>query len=130
METKIYLEKFVDELNEQIWRKAVNLEFDKNKIPAVQKLQEDKFKELDAIKEELKLIDPKDTTKATRGKKKELETKIAKAEEFIVSCDETIGLINESVGKDKEKIKSLRERVEFAKQFTYDETSYANNDKN
>ncbi len=124
MNTEQYKEKFIDELNEQIWRKRVSLEFDITKIPAVKKLQDDKFKELDQLKEDLKVIDPKDTTKATRTKRKELETKISKAEEFIVSCDETMSMINESVRKDKEKIKGIRERVEFARNFVYDESKY------
>lgn len=125
MNTQIYKEKFADEMHEQIWRKCMNLEYDKTKIPSVQKLQTDKFKELDEMKAELAAIDPKDTTKATRTKRKELEGKIAKAEEFIVSCDETISLINESIRKDKEKIKNLKERVEFANNFVYDESNYA-----
>ncbi|MES2213368.1 MAG: hypothetical protein V4473_00830 [Patescibacteria group bacterium] len=125
MNTEQYKEKFIDELNEQIWRKQVNLEFDQTKIPAVKKLQDEKFKELDQLKEDIKTIDPKDTTKVTRTKRKELEGKIAKAEEFIVSCDETMSLINESIRKDKEKIKGLKERVEFSKTFVYDEAKYA-----
>lgn len=125
MNTEQYKEKFIDELNEQIWRKQVNLEFDQTKIPAVKKLQDEKFKELDQLKEDLKTIDLKDTTKVTRTKRKELEGKIAKAEEFIVSCDETMSLINESIRKDKEKIKGLKERVEFSKTFVYDEAKYA-----
>lgn len=125
MNTEIYREKFTDEINEQIWRKRMNLEYDKTKIPSVQKLQADKIKELDELKAELAAIDPNDTTKATRIKKKDIESKIAKAEEFVVSCDETISLINESVTKDKEKIKNLKERVDFAKNFVYDESQYA-----
>jgi hypothetical protein len=125
MNIEQYKEKFIDELNEQIWRKRVNMEFDETKIPAVKKLQDDKFKELDQLKEELKSIDPKDTTKVTRTKRKELEGKISKDEEFIVSCDETMSLINESIRKDKEKIKGLKERVEFSKTFVYDEAKYA-----
>ena len=125
MNTEQYKEKFIDELNEQMWRKRVNLEFDQGKIPAVKKLQDEKFKELDQLKEDLKAIDQKDTTKITRTKRKELEGKIAKAEDFIVSCDETMSLINESVRKDKEKIKGIKERVEFAKTFVYDESKYA-----
>ncbi len=126
MNTEIYKEeKFVDELNEQVWRKTVSFEFDLTKVPAVKKLQNDKFKELDQMKEYLKAIDPKDTTKATRTQRKALETKIAKAEEFIVSCDETISLINESIRKEKEKIKALKDRVEFAKTFTYNESRHA-----
>ncbi len=113
-------EKFIEELNEQIWRKSVNIEFDKTKIPEVQKLQTDKFKELDDWKAELAAIDPKDPTKITRTKRKELEGKIAKAEEFIVSCDETIIMINEGIRKDEEKIKGLEQRVEFAKTFVYE----------
>jgi uncharacterized coiled-coil protein SlyX len=121
MNNEQYRERFIDELNEQIWRKKVNLEFDRSKVPAVVKLQEDKFKELDALKEELKAIDPKDTTKVTRMKRKEVEGKIAKAEEFIVSCDETVSMINDSVRKDEEKMSGLKERVEFAKTFTYED---------
>lgn len=126
MNTKIYKEKFADEMQEQIWRKCMNLEYDKTKIPSVQKLQTDKFKELDDMKAELACIDPKDATKVIRTKKKELQGKIAKAEEFIVSCDETISLINESIKKDKEKINNLKERVEFANNFVYDDSKYAN----
>lgn len=125
MNTEHYKEKFIDELNEQIWRKRINIEFDQTKIPAVKKLQDDKFKELDKLKEDLRVIDPKDTTKTTRTARKELETKIAKAEDFIVSCDETMNLINESVIKEKEKIKGINDRVEFAKTFVYDESFYA-----
>ena len=119
MNTKAYKKKFIDELEEQIWRKCVNADFDKTKIPSVEKLREDKFKELDGLRAELAAINPTDTTKATRMKRKELEGKIAKAEEFIVSCDETISLINESIKKDEEKINGLKDRVEFAKSFTY-----------
>ncbi len=118
-------EKFIDELNEQIWRKSVNIEFDTTKIPDVQKLQSDKFKELDDLKAELTGIDSKDTTKVTRSKRKDLESKISKAQEFIVSCDETISMINESIRKDKEKIKGLKQRVEFAKTYVYDESHHA-----
>jgi len=128
MDTKQYQERFINELNEQIWRKAVNIEFDESKIPSVKKLQDEKFKELDELKVELATIDPKDTTKVTRLKSKELNSKIAKAEEFIVSCDETISLINESIKKDKEKIKGLKQRVEFAQNFVYDDLHYAIND--
>ncbi len=127
MDTKQYQEKFIDELNEQIWRKAVNIEFDETKIPDVEKLQADKFKELDDLKAELASVDPKDTTKVTRTKRKELEVKIAKAQEFIVSCDETISMIKESIRKDKEKIKGLKQRVEFSKTFVYDDSRYADN---
>ena len=127
MDTKQYQEKFIDELNEQIWRKAVNIEFDETKVPAVQELQASKFKELDDLKLELAAVDPKDTTKITRTKRKELEAKIAKAEEFSVNCDETISIINESIRKNKEKITGLKQRVEFAKTFVYDDSHYANN---
>ncbi len=125
MNNELFKEKFIDELNEQIWRKSVNIEFDKTKIPDVQKLQSDKFKELDDLKVELAGIDPKDTTKATRSKRKDLESKISKAQEFIVSCDDTISLINESVRKDEEKIKGLEQRVEFAKKFVYEDSNHA-----
>ncbi len=119
MNTRTYKKKFIDELEEQIWRKRVNSEFDKTKVPAVEKLRDDKFDELDHLRAELGGVDPSDTTKVTRMKRKELEGKIAKAEEFIVSCDETISLINESIKKDEEKINGLKDRVEFAKSFTY-----------
>jgi enoyl-[acyl-carrier-protein] reductase (NADH) len=125
MDTELYLKNFTNELNEQVWRKAVNLEFDLNKIPDVKKLQDDKQTELDGLRAELDAIPPRDTSKSTRMHKKELENNITKAEEFIVSCDETISLINESVRKDKEKIKSLLHRVEFAKDFKYDQSKYA-----
>ena len=121
MNNEQYRERFIGELNEQIWRKKANLEFDRSKIPDVVKLQEEKFKELDALKEELKVIDPNDTTKVTRMKRKEIEGKIAKDEEFIVSCDETISMINDSIRKDEEKLSGLKERVEFAKTFIYEE---------
>lgn len=126
MDTELYRKNFINELFEQIWRKAVNLEFDLNKIPDVKKLQDEKQTELDGLRNELDGIPPRDTSKSTRMHKKELEANIAKAESFIVSCDETIALINEGVRKDKEKIKSLLQRIEFAKEFKYDESRYAN----
>lgn len=126
MDTELYRKNFISELLEQIWRKAVNLEFDLNKIPDVKKLQDEKQTELDGFRSELDGIPPRDTSKSTRMHKKELEANIAKAESFIVSCDETIALINEGVRKDKEKIKSLLQRIEFAKEFKYDESRYAN----
>lgn len=126
MDTELYRKNFINELFEQIWRKAVNLEFDFNKIPDVQKLQEQKQSELDGFRNELSAIPPRDTSKSTRMHKKELEANIANAESFIVSCDETIAMINEGIRKDKEKIKSLLQRIEFAKEFKYDESRYAN----
>lgn len=125
MKIKTYKKKFVEEINEQIWRKRMNLEYDKTKVPSVLKLQADKITELDGLKTELAAIDPNDTTKLTRTNRKGLEIKIAKAEEFVVSCDETISLINESITKDEEKIKNLKERVEFANNFVYDDSSHA-----
>ncbi len=80
---------------------------------------------MDDLKAELAGIDSKDTTKATRSRRKDVESKISKAQEFIVSCDETISLINESIRKDKEKIKGLKQRVEFAKTYVYDESHHA-----
>jgi len=126
MKTRTYRKRFIEEINEQIWRKRMNQEYDKTKVPSVLKLQTDKMKELDDLKAELALIDPNDTTKLTRTNRKSLEVKIGKAEEFIVSCDETISLINESITKDEEKIKNLKERVEFANNFVYDDSSHAN----
>ena len=126
MGTELYRKNFINELFEQIWRKAVNLEFDLNKIPDVKKLQDEKQTELDGLRSEFDGIPPRDTSKSTRIHKKELEANIAKAESFIVSCDEAIALINEGVRKDREKIKSLLQRIEFAKEFKYDESRYAN----
>lgn len=119
MKTKQYRQKFIEELNEQLWRKAVNIAYDQSKIPDIAKLQEEKFTEIDDLKREFDSIDAFDNTKATRIKSKELNAKIEKAQEFIVSCDETISLINENSRKDKEKIKNIKERVEFAKNFKY-----------
>jgi hypothetical protein len=128
MKIKQYKQKFIDELHEQLWRKEVNLAYDNSKIPDVKKLQDDKFAELDELKREFDAIDAFDNTKATRMKGKELNAKIQKAQEFIVSCDETISLIKETSRKDKEKIKNIKERVEFAKNFKYPTSDYANND--
>jgi len=94
MKTRTYRKRFIEEINEQIWRKRMNQEYDKTKVPSVLKLQSDKMKELDDLKAELALIDPNDTTKLTRTNRKSLESNVAKAEEFILSCDETISLIN------------------------------------
>lgn len=127
MENDLYLKNFTNELYEQIWRKAVTLEFDLTKIPDIKRLQEERQSKLDEMRNELNAIPPRDTSKLTRLHKKELETEIAKAESFIVSCDETINLINEGVKKDREKIKSLLQRIEFAKNFRYEEERYANN---
>ena len=126
MDTEHQLKNYIDELNSHIWRKAVGLEFDLNKIPDVQKLQEAKQSELDGLRNELSAIPPRDTSKSTRIHKKELEANIAKAESFIVSCDETISVINEGVRKSREAVKNYLQRIEFAKNFKYDESCYAN----
>ena len=126
MDTEHQLKNYIDELNSHIWRKAVGLEFDLNKIPDVQKLQEAKQGELDGLRDELSAIPPRDTSKSTRIHKKELEANIAKAESFIVSCDETISVINEGVRKSREAVKNYLQRIEFAKNFKYDESRYAN----
>ena len=125
MNTELYKEKFIDELQEQLWRKEVNLAYDETKIPEIKKLQDEKFIDLDAMKRTLESLDPLDKTKAVRVKRKELESQIEKAQEFIVSCDETISLINETSRKDKEKIKNLKERVEFVRTFEYPIDDYA-----
>ena len=126
MDTEHQLKNYIDELNSHIWRKAVGLEFDLNKIPDVKKLQDEKQNELDGLRNELTAIPSRDTSKSTRMHKKELESNIAKAESFIVSCDETISVINEGVRKSKEAIKNYLQRIEFAKNFKYDESRYAN----
>ena len=126
MDTDHLLKNYIDELNSHIWRKAVGLEFDLNKIPDVKKLQDEKQNDLDGLRNELSAIPPRDTSKSTRMHKKELEANIAKAESFIVSCDETISIINEGVRKSREAIKNYLQRIEFAKNFKYDESRYAN----
>ena len=127
MDIELFLKNFTNELSEQIWRKAVNLEFDLKKIPDVKRLQEERQNKLDELRNELNAIPPRDTSKLTRIHKKELAVSIANAESFIVSCDETINLINDSAKKENEKIKSLLQRIEFAKNFRYEESNYANN---
>ena len=70
MDTEHQLKNYIDELNSHIWRKAVGLEFDLNKIPDVKKLQDEKQNELDGLRNELTAIPSRDTSKSTRMHKK------------------------------------------------------------
>jgi septal ring factor EnvC (AmiA/AmiB activator) len=119
MET--FKQKLLLELEEQIWRKRVNLEFDKTKVPEITKLAGNKVTDIDQLKAELEKIGPKDTTKATRTIRKKLEKDLAQAYEFIANCDDTISQINEAIKKEEEKIKHLKQRVEFITTFEYKE---------
>lgn len=117
---EFYKEEFIAELETQVWRKELNIAFDLSKIPEIEKLRDDKFKELDELNAEFKKIDSVDTTKITRTKRKELEKKIAAAEEFTLSCDETITSIKVNTGKEKEKVDQLNARIKFAKNYGSD----------
>ena len=117
---EFYKEEFLAELETQVWRKELNIAFDLSKIPEIEKLRDDKFKELDDLNAEFKKIDPSDTTKITRTKKKDLEKKIAAAEEFTLSCDETITSIKVNTGKEKEKVDQLNARIKFAENYGVD----------
>lgn len=119
-QTKIIKDKFILELQEQVWRKEMNIAFDLSKIPDIEKLRDNKFKELDELNSEFKKIDPADTTKMTRVKRKDLEKKIAAAEEFTLSCDETITAIKVNTGKEKEKVDQINARIKFAETYGID----------
>lgn len=119
-QTKVIKDKFILELQEQVWRKEMNIAFDLSKIPDIEKLRENKFKELDELNSEFKKIDPADTTKVTRVKRKDLEKKIAAAEEFTLSCDETITAIKVNTGKEKEKVDQINARIKFAETYGSD----------
>jgi hypothetical protein len=119
-QTKIIKDKFILELQEQVWRKEMNIAFDLSKIPDIEKLRDNKFKELDELNSEFKKIDPADTTKVTRVKRKDLEKKIAAAEEFTLSCDETITAIKVNTGKEKEKVDQINARIKFAETYGSD----------
>lgn len=117
---KTYKEKFIFELEEQVWRKEMNIAFDLSKIPELEKLRDGWFKEMDKLKEDFKLIDPADSTKATRVKRKDLENKIASSEDFTLKCDETITEIRVNTNKEKDKVDQLLGRIEFAKNYGID----------
>lgn len=119
-QTKIIKDKFILELQEQVWRKEMNIAFDLSKIPDIEKLRDGRFKELDELNTEFKKIDPTDTTKVTRVKRKDLEKKIATAEEFTLSCDETITAIKVNTGKEKEKVDQINARIKFAETYGSD----------
>jgi uncharacterized coiled-coil DUF342 family protein len=110
-------EKFIDELEDQIWRKELNIAFDLSKIPEIEKLRDDKFKDLDGLNADFKLIDPSDTTKQTRVKRKDLENKIAAAEDFTLKCDETIVTVRDNTNKERERVDQLKSRIKFAQGF-------------
>lgn len=118
MNTPKIKEKFIEELEDQIWRKELNIAFDLSKIPEIEKLRDDKFRELDGLNAEFKLIDPSDTTKQTRVKRKDLEKKIATAEDFTLKCDETIVTVRDNTNKERERIDQLKARTKFAQGFT------------
>ena len=117
MNTQKIKEKFIEELEDQIWRKELNITFDLSKIPEIEKLRDDRFKELDGLNADFKLIDPADTTKQTRVKRKDLEKKIAIAEDFTLKCDETIVTIRDNTNKEREKVDQLKARIKFAQDF-------------
>lgn len=119
-QTKVIKDKFIQELNEQIWRKKMNIAFDLSKIPDIEKLRDDRFKELDGLNADLKLIDPSDTTKQSRVKRKDLEKKIALAEDFTLKCDETIVVIRDNTNKENEKVDQLLARIKFAEDYGID----------
>jgi hypothetical protein len=119
-QTKVIKDKFIQELNEQIWRKKMNIAFDLSKIPDIEKLRDDRFKELDGLNADLKLIDPSDTTKQSRVKRKDLEKKIALAEDFTLKCDETIVVIRDNTNKENEKVDQLLARIKFAENYGID----------
>ncbi len=115
-----YRNEFIMELEEQVWRKEMNIAFDLSKIPDIEKLRDNKFKELDDLNAEFKKIDSADTTKVIRVKRKDLEKKIAAAEEFTLSCDETITAIKVNTGKEKEKVDQINARIKFAETYGSD----------
>ncbi|QQR82452.1 hypothetical protein IPJ70_04220 [Candidatus Campbellbacteria bacterium] len=117
MNTQKIKEKFIEELEDQIWRKELNIAFDLSKIPEIEKLRDDKFKELDGLNADYNLIDPADTTKQTRVKRKDLEKKIATAEDFTLKCDETIVTVRDNTNKERERIDQLMARIKFARGF-------------
>jgi len=85
--------------------------------PDIEKLRDDRFKELDGLNADLKLIDPSDTTKQSRVKRKDLEKKIALAEDFTLKCDETIVVIRDNTNKENEKVDQLLARIKFAEDY-------------
>src|SRR3989344_8758061 len=119
-QTKVIKDKYIQELNEQIWRKKMNIAFDLSKIIDIEKLRDDRFKELDGLNADLKLIDPSDTTKQSRVKRKDLEKKIALAEDFTLKCDETIVVIRDNTNKENEKVDQLLARIKFAEDYGID----------
>lgn len=114
-------EKFIEELEDQIWRKELNITFDLSKIPEIEKLRDDKYKELDGLNADHKTIDATDTTKQSRIKRKELEKKIELAEDFALKCDETIVTIRDNTNKERERIDQLKARIKFAQGFSVPE---------
>jgi septal ring factor EnvC (AmiA/AmiB activator) len=118
---KVYKKEFLAELEEQVWRKEMNIAFDLSKIPDIEKLRDDRFQQLDELNGEFKKIDLADTTKVTRVKRKDLEKKIAAAEEFTLSCDETITAIKVNTSKEKEKVDQINARIKFAETYGSDQ---------
>lgn len=116
-QTREIKDKFILELNEQIWRKEMSIAFDLSKIPDIEKLRDNRFKELDSLNTDLKLIDSSDTTKQGRVKRKDIEKKIALAEDFTLKCDETIVVIKDNTNKEKEKVDQLNARIKFAENY-------------
>lgn len=121
MNQKEIKESFIKDLQDQIWRKEMNIAFDLSKIPEIEILRDSKFKEHTDLQNELTVLDPADHTKETKTKKKELEKKIAVIEEFTLNCDETITTINVNVQRERQKSYELQARVKFAKSFEYQE---------
>lgn len=110
-----YKAEFINSLEEQIYRKQVNADFDIARIPDVEKLRADRMAEHGEVTKQIEALDPTDHTRATRDKKKGLELKQTKLEELCLQCDDTITQIKISVQKAIDEAKFLKLRMEFAK---------------
>ena len=118
---KEYKEKFVDELQEQVWRKKAMVVFDRTKIPEIEKLIEGKQQEIIALEGVIKNQDDSNT-KESRIVKKKNASEIKEMHKFVSDCQQTITAIKESLEKEEARISNLVERISFIELFN--EASY------
>jgi hypothetical protein len=119
---KEYKEKFVDELEEQVWRKKAMVVFDRTKIPEIEKLIEGKQQEIIALEGIIKTQDDANT-KESRIAKKKSNLELKDMHKFVSDCQQTITAIQESLEKEEARISNLVERITFIKSF--DAETYA-----
>jgi hypothetical protein len=117
MEKEIIKKKYLDEIEESIWRKEIENAFSQTLIPKIAEQRELAVHMGEEFENQLDVFDPKDHTRETREKKKALEHQIEIQKRVVKIADgeiENLKSSNLHVGKE---IKVLKEKAEFVKKY-------------